>query len=78
MEGAPAKPNMLYRKLGNTGIKVSVFSFGNWVTTNTPEQQALMQDVMVYGYNNGINFFDTAEAYGAGEGEKFFGKVFSK
>lgn len=78
MESAPGKPKMLYRRLGNTGIKVSVYGFGNWVTTNTPEQQALMQDVMVYAHDAGINFFDTAEAYGAGEGEKFFGKVFSK
>ncbi len=31
-------PKMTYRYLGNTGIKVSTYSFGNWVTTNTPEQ----------------------------------------
>lgn len=29
------KPDMEYRHLGPTGIKVSVISYGNWVNSNT-------------------------------------------
>lgn len=29
------KPDLEYRFLGPTGIKVSVISFGNWVNSNT-------------------------------------------
>ena len=28
-------PNMEYRRLGNTGLQVSVLSFGSWVTFDT-------------------------------------------
>lgn len=32
-----AKPDMIYRYLGKTGLKVSVFGFGNWLTSDTIE-----------------------------------------
>ena len=28
---------MIYRNLGNSGLKVSVLGFGNWVTGHDPE-----------------------------------------
>jgi aryl-alcohol dehydrogenase-like predicted oxidoreductase len=35
MDKDSQKPDMEYRFLGPTGIKVSVISFGNWVNSNT-------------------------------------------
>lgn len=63
---------MEYVSLGKTGLKVSRFSYGNWV--NCPEgSQELANKMVKLAWENGINFFDTAEAYGAGEGEKQMG-----
>ena len=64
---------MLYRNLGNTGIKISVFSFGNWINGASPEQEKLQIELFKEAYKNGINFFDTAEVYGYGQAEKQLG-----
>ena len=32
MKRAEQESKMVYRKLGNTGLSVSVLGFGNWVT----------------------------------------------
>lgn len=55
---------MEYRHLGPTGIKVSVISFGNWVNSNSEEQQKLTVACIKRAWELGINFFDTAELYG--------------
>ena len=63
---------MQYVSLGRTGLKVSRFSYGNWV--NCPDgAQETANKMVKLAWENGINFFDTAEAYGAGEGEKQMG-----
>ncbi len=64
-----SKPKMEYRLLGRSGLKVSVLSFGNWLMAYSPEQEAVHAEIMKIAYDNGINFFDTAEVYGAGEAE---------
>jgi len=55
---------MIYRKLGPTGIQVSVISYGNWVNSNSKEAQQLTNDCVKAAWDLGINFFDTAEVYG--------------
>ena len=52
--------NMIYRKLGPTGIQVSVISYGNWVNSNSKEAQQLTTDCVKAAWDLGINFFDTA------------------
>ena len=69
---------MLYRNLGNTGLKVSVLGFGNWVTSHNPEQAQTTEECVIKAYEAGINFFDTAEIYGFGEAERIFGNIFAK
>ena len=59
-----AKKNMEYRYLGPTGIKVSVISYGNWLNSNSEEAKQLTIDCVKTAWDNGINFFDTAEVYG--------------
>src|SRR3990167_11332947 len=63
---------MEYVNLGNTGLKVSRFSYGNWVNCPTGAQEHANKMVKL-AFDAGINFFDTAEAYGAGEGERQMG-----
>ena len=69
---------MIYRFLGNTGLKVSVLSFGNWLMDYNPEQEAIHSEIIKIAYDNGVNFFDTAEGYGHGKGEEQFGRIFKK
>lgn len=51
---------MRYRFLGKTGLKVSVFSFGNWLNSNKEEDYIMTRDCIDLCLKAGINFFDTA------------------
>jgi voltage-dependent potassium channel beta subunit len=73
-----AKPQMEYRFLGPTGLKVSVLGFGNWLTSDDPKNEERTKELIKKSYDSGINFFDTAEGYGAGKGEIAFGKAFKE
>ena len=68
---------MAYRYLGNTGMKVSVLSYGNWLTSdaNTEVSQKLVTDCVKMCYAHGVNYFDTAEAYAYGAAEVQLGKA---
>ena len=64
---------MEYRRLGKTGLKVSVLSFGSWVTFGPQLAGSLAEDCLAAAYDAGVNFFDNAEAYSAGESERIMG-----
>ena len=66
----PDTKKMEYRYLGNSGLRVSVLSFGNW---EHDEKKTL--ECVKTCLNNGINFFDTAESYGLGTAEIALGKA---
>ena len=55
-----SKTKMEYRLLGNTGLKVSVFGFGNWLYSYSPEQEETHSEIIKIAYDHGVNFFDTA------------------
>jgi voltage-dependent potassium channel beta subunit len=72
------KPNwekMEYRHLGNSGLRVSVLSYGNWANNDNAD---LTYESVKLCLENGINFFDTAEVYGLGKGEINLGKAIKK
>lgn len=69
---------MEYRKLGNSGLKVSALSFGSWVTFNDQIGDDTAYNCMVEAYNAGVNFFDNAEGYSSGQAEIMMGKVIKK
>ena len=71
----PDTSNMEYRYLGNTGMRVSVISFGNM---NENANEGLIKDLVKRCFEKGINFFDTAEAYGLGKAEETLGKAFKE
>ena len=66
----PETNKMEYRYLGNSGLRVSVLSFGNW---EHDEKNTL--ECVKTCLNHGVNFFDTAESYGLGTAEIALGKA---
>jgi voltage-dependent potassium channel beta subunit len=69
---------MEYRRLGNSGLKVSSLSFGSWVTFVYQLDESSAAKCMDYAYNEGVNFFDNAEAYANGKSEKLMGNIIKK
>jgi voltage-dependent potassium channel beta subunit len=66
---------MEYRRLGRTGIKVSVLSFGSWVTFDTQVAVDAAVECMQAARDAGCNFFDNAEAYAGGRSEEIMGEA---
>lgn len=67
---------MEYRRLGDAGIRVSVIGLGGWTTFGGSIQDPdLGKQIITTAYENGINFFDTADAYANGEAERVMGAV---
>lgn len=66
---------MQYRRLGDSGLKVSVLSFGSWVTFKAQVDVGLAEKMMKYAYDAGVNFFDNAEAYAHGASEEIMGQA---
>jgi voltage-dependent potassium channel beta subunit len=64
--------------MGKTGLQLSVLSFGSWVTFHKQIDDSISDELMGIAYDNGINFFDNAEVYAAGESEKMMGRVLKK
>lgn len=68
---ADIKAKMEYVRLGKTGLKVSKFAYGNWITGHGSEEehQTRANELVKMAYEAGVNLFDTAEGYGKGQGE---------
>lgn len=69
---------MEYRHLGKSGLKVSEFSFGSWVTFGAQVGDKTASDCMKLAYDAGINFFDNAEVYASGKSEEVMGRILKK
>lgn len=69
---------MEYRRLGKSGLKVSEFSFGSWVTFGNQVGDKVAEDCMKIAYDAGINFFDNAEVYASGKSEIVMGNILKK
>ena len=66
---------MEYRNLGASGLRVSELSFGSWVTFNKQVDHKLAEHMFGTCFDAGINFFDNAEGYEAGQSEIVMGKA---
>lgn len=67
---------MNYRNLGKWGLKVSEIALGSWMTNLAGSAAVdVARDCLKRGYENGINFFDCADAYSGGQAEIFLGNV---
>jgi voltage-dependent potassium channel beta subunit len=69
---------MEYRRLGKSGLQLSVLSYGSWVTFHGQIEDRHADELMGIAYDQGVNFFDNAEAYAGGESEKMMGRVLQK
>lgn len=69
---------MQYRRLGDSGMKVSAISLGGWINYGEGKvAQDEARAVVIRAYEQGVNFFDLADVYGKGEAEKQMGTVLS-
>jgi voltage-dependent potassium channel beta subunit len=66
---------MEYRRLGNSGLKLSVLSFGSWVTFHNQLGRETALQCMQAAWEAGVNFFDNAEVYAGGKSERIMGEV---
>lgn len=66
---------MEYRRLGKAGLKVSALSLGSWVTFGKQVDMRDAKMLLQTAYDAGVNFFDNAEGYEAGESEKIMGEA---
>ena len=66
---------MEYRRLGRSGLKLSALSFGSWVTFSFQVDRKAGRKLMETAREAGVNFFDNAEVYAAGESERIMGEV---
>jgi voltage-dependent potassium channel beta subunit len=66
---------MQYRRLGSTGLQLSVLSFGAWLTFGKQIGRSVARDLIAAAWDHGINFFDNAEVYAHGEAERTMGDV---
>jgi voltage-dependent potassium channel beta subunit len=64
---------MTYRRLGRSGLRVSVLSMGSWVTFGTQVDTELAKSCLTAARDAGVNFFDNAEAYAGGQSEQIMG-----
>jgi len=69
---------MEYRRLGRSGLKVSVLSFGSWVTFGPQVRDTLAVECLAAARAAGVNFFDNAEAYSGGESEQIMGDAIAE
>lgn len=69
---------MEYRRLGRSGLKVSVLSFGSWVSFGTQLGEDTALECMEAAHDAGVSFFDNAEAYAGGESERIMGTAIAR
>jgi aryl-alcohol dehydrogenase-like predicted oxidoreductase len=70
--------DMQFRRLGPSGLKVSVLSLGGWLTYGGTQKGSIVKECMQAAWDHGINFFDSAEVYANGECEVEMGNAFKE
>jgi voltage-dependent potassium channel beta subunit len=70
---------MEYRRLGNSGLKISSVSLGGWLTFGgSVQDNKLAESIIEKAFEHGVNFFDQADVYARGESEKMMGAVLKR
>lgn len=65
---------MEYRKLGDTGLRVSAIGLGSWLTYGRRVDDDRAHACLRRAFESGVNFFDTANVYARGEAERTLGR----
>ena len=66
---------MEYRNLGSAGVKVSEIALGNWITHGGQVGDAAARSCVEAAFDEGINFFDTADVYERVRAESVLGEI---
>ena len=68
---------MRFREFGRTGWQVSEIGFGAWQLGGQwgKQDDDASVDTLLYAFQRGINFVDTAELYGSGHSEEVIGRA---
>jgi aryl-alcohol dehydrogenase-like predicted oxidoreductase len=66
---------MRYRQLGDSPLQVSEISLGSWLTYSGGVGREQTEACTRAAFDAGINFFDTANAYGRGAAEEAWGEI---
>ena len=64
---------MKYRNIGRYGAKISVIGLGSYLTIGFKVDIETSKATVRRAYDAGVNFFDTADAYAKGAGERALG-----
>ncbi|KAF8738803.1 Aldo kereductase, partial [Rhizoctonia solani] len=67
--------DMQFRRLGDAGLRVPVFSLGGWLTFGGTVKGDPVKGVVKLAFENGIHMIDLAESYSKGESEREVGRV---
>ena len=67
---------MQYRRLGRSGLQVSEFSLGSWVTYHNQVDTGAAVEMLAAAMDAGVNFYDNAEVYAQGQSEVVMGEAF--
>jgi aryl-alcohol dehydrogenase-like predicted oxidoreductase len=66
---------MRTRKLGDSDLEVTEISLGSWLTYSGGVERDQAEACTRAAFDAGINFFDTANAYGRGAAESAWGEI---
>lgn len=69
---------MQYRRLGRSGLKLSALSYGAWVTFGQQVDAPAARELLALARDHGVNYFDNAETYAAGEAERVMGRALAE
>ncbi len=64
---------MEYRRVGNSGLRVSAVSIGGWLTFGDRLGATATRQVLRCAIDNGVNFIDLADGYAGGGAERTVG-----
>ena len=64
-----------HRKLGKTGLDVTILSYGSWVSFDYQLGVEQAKELIHRAYRGGVNFFDNAEVYAHGKSELIMGQA---
>lgn len=68
---------MDYRRLGNSGLRVSTIGLGSWLTLGSSVDRDASAALVRRAFELGVNFFDTADVYAEGQTEEALGFAIS-
>ena len=75
--GSPRRyrDGMEFRYLGNSGLKISAITYGNWLTHGSQVENDIADQCVHAALDAGITTFDTADVYANGKAESVLGEA---